>query len=191
MQLVLATAVWMFALWKKTQVRVLRHRLTQDILYLGVFWSGNMKASPAELWTGISAWFWTCCMLDFTSCKHTDPDLHPSSHLTSIIAIKSKNWAPPTNNASCLGHYSFIIYILIYYLPWSRKVQFTWWVSIMFFTEVSKDSTNIIFPCQSREWHFSSNCPGTKVHRVKTEAPIHWVPDFLDCISKHWVLHRI
>lgn len=114
-----------------------------------------------------------------------------SPHLTSILAIKSKNWAPPTNNASCLGHYSFIIYILIYYLPWSRKVQFTWWVSIMFFTEVSKDSTNIIFPCQSREWHFSSNCPGTKVHRVKTEAPIHWVPDFLDCISKCWVLHRI
>lgn len=34
---------------------LVRHRLTQVILYLGVVWSENMKAIPSELQIGISS----------------------------------------------------------------------------------------------------------------------------------------
>lgn len=75
------------------------------------------------------------------------------SCLTSVINVKSKNWSPPANNGSCLEHDLFIIYTML--KPWSGKVQlFALRVSIVFFTEVSKGSTNISYSCET-EWHFS------------------------------------
>lgn len=92
-------------------------------------------------------------------------------HLTSIIAVKSENWSPPTNNGSCLGHDPFIIYTLL--KPWSRKVQFTWWVSIVFLTRYPRTSQTLVSLVKQGSDISPCNIPGTKVHRLKTEAPIH------------------
>lgn len=89
------------------------------------------------------------------------------SCLASVINVKSKNWSPPANNGSCLGHDLFIIYTLLKmfsYLLWGVPIPSLRYLrapqTLVSLVKCGSD----ISPC---------NSPGTKAHGLKTKEPIH------------------